>query len=236
MGFITIGPMPSPARVAARRGRPPSGESLGRDDVIRAAADLVDREGWNALSLARLARELGRHATSLYAHVSGLDDLRRGVSLLAAEELADKVWSGTIGKIGAEALAAIALEYRTYAAAHPGRTGSLSGIDRDEPEFATRMTRLHEPLAATFRSFGLDERQAASAHQIFGATINGLVNTGGAGELDQAVALFVVAMSTGAWPVARGSRSRTTSRSASRRSDGKAPRGSVGRPPPSPRG
>jgi hypothetical protein len=62
------------------------------------------------------------------------------------------------------------------------------------------MARLHEPLAATFRSFGLDEPQAASAHQIFGATINGLVNTGGADELDQAVALFVVAMSTGTWP------------------------------------
>jgi AcrR family transcriptional regulator len=170
--------------------------------VIRAAADLVDREGWPALSLARLARELGLHATSLYAHVSGFDDLRHGVSLLAAAELADKVWSATIGKVGAEGLAAIAREYGAYAAAYPGRTASLSMADRDEPEFAARMTRLHEPLAATFRSFGLDETQAASAHQIFGATINGLVNTGGTVELDQAVALFVVAMSTSAWPVA----------------------------------
>jgi hypothetical protein len=137
----------------------------------------------------------------MYAHVTGLDDLRRGISFLAADELADKVWSATIGKIGADALAAIALEYRTYAAAHPGRTASLAEIDRDDPEFAAHMSRLHEPLAATFRSFGLDERQAASAHQIFGATINGLVNTGGSDQLDQAVALFVVAMSTSAWPV-----------------------------------
>lgn len=154
------------------------------------------------MSLARLARELSRHASSMYAHVSGLDDLRRGISLLAAEELADRVWSATIGKIGAEALAAIALEYRSYAATHPGRTASLAAIDRDDPDFAAKMARLHEPLAATFRSFGLDAEQAASAHQIFGATINGLVNTGGVGELDQAVRLFVVAMSTGAWPVA----------------------------------
>lgn len=194
--------MSGPARVAARRGRPPSGESLGRDDLIRAAADLVDRDGWAALSLARLARRLGRHATSMYAHVTGIDDLRRGISLLAADELAERIWSAAIGKVGADALVAIALEYRSYAAVHPGRTAALSAIDRDAPEFAARMARLHEPLAATFRSFGLDEAQAASAHQIFGATINGLVNTGGAGELDQAVALFVVAMSTGAWPAA----------------------------------
>ena len=192
--------MARPARTAPRRGRPPSGESLARADVVRAAADLVDREGWKALSLARLARELGRHATSLYAHVNGLDDLRREVSLLAAEELSENVWSATIGKVGAEALTAIALEYRAYAATCPGRTASLSAIDRDDPEFSARMKRLHEPLAATFRSFGLDEAQASSAHQIFGATINGLVNTGGADELDRAVALFVVAMSTKKWP------------------------------------
>jgi AcrR family transcriptional regulator len=192
--------MPNRARVAARRGRPPSGESLTRDDVIRSAADLVDRQGWQALSLARLARELGRHPSSMYAHISGLDALRKEISLLAAEELADKVWSSTIGKVGGEALAAIALEYRSYAAAYPGRTASLSATDREDPEFAVRMARLHEPLAATFRSFGLDAAQASSAHQIFGAAINGLVNTGGADELDQAVALFVVAMSTTAWP------------------------------------
>jgi AcrR family transcriptional regulator len=195
--------MPSRTRVVKpRRGRPPTGESLARDDVVRAAADLVDQAGWQALSLAALARELGRHATSMYAHVTGLDDLRKGIALLAAEELADRVWSATMGKVGAEALAAIALEYRTYAAACPGRTASLSAADRDDPEFALRMARMHEPLAATFRSFGLDEAQASSAHQIFGATINGLVNTGGADELEQAVALFVVAMSTGTWPTA----------------------------------
>jgi AcrR family transcriptional regulator len=192
--------MASRTRVPTRRGRPPSGESLARDDVIRAAAELVDAEGWDALSLARLARDLGRHATSMYAHVTGLDDLRLGIALLAAEELAEKVWSATIGKVGAEALGAIAREYRSYAAAFPGRTASLSFADRSDPDFAARMNRVHEPLAATFRSFGLDDEQAASAHQIFGATINGLVNTGGVDELDQAVALFVVAMSTGEWP------------------------------------
>ena len=138
----------------------------------------------------------------MYAHVSGLDDLRLGIALLAAEELADKVWSAAMGKVGAEALGAIALEYGSYAAAYPGRTASLSAADRADPEFAARMTRLHEPLAATFRSFGLDDAQASSAHQIFGATINGLVNTGGADEMQQAVALFVVAMSTKAWPKA----------------------------------
>ena len=41
---------------------------------------------------------------------------------------------------------------------------------------------------------------ADSAHRIFGAMINGLVRTHGADELQAAVDLFVVAMSTGSWP------------------------------------
>src|SRR4051794_10414336 len=166
--------MPARSEATLRRGRPPSGESLTRRDVVRAAADVTDELGWAALSLAEVARRLGRHATSMYAHVTGLDDLRNEISLLATDELADRVWSAAIGKVGEEALAAIALEYRAYAPAFPGRTASRAAADRDAPDVAERRTRLHEPLAATFRSFGLDEAQTRSAHQIFGATINGL--------------------------------------------------------------
>ena len=203
--------MVSATRPARRRGRPPLGESLDRDEVVRAAADLVDREGWAALSLARLARVLGRHSTSMYAHVSGVDDLRKGVSCLAAEELADQVWSAVIGRVGAEALRAIARAYRSYATQHPGRTASLAATDRDDPDFTPRMARLHTPIAATFRSLGLDEAQCAVAHRIFGAMVNGLVNTGGTEELDHAVDLFIVAISTREWPVARDPAARIAS-------------------------
>jgi AcrR family transcriptional regulator len=170
--------------------------------VVRAAADLADREGWDALSLAGVAREVGRHATSMYAHLRGIDDLRAAVALLAVGELADRVWTTTIGKVGPDALAAIAREYRSYAQEHPGRTAALSSIDTDDPDTLAPLARLHQPIAATFRSFGLDEAQAAIAHKVFGATINGLVATGGADELTQAVNLFVIAMSTGNWPIA----------------------------------
>ena len=191
--------MAAPSR-PPRRGRPPSGESLTRADVVRAAAELVDREGWSALSLAAVARVLGRHASSMYAHVGSLDELRTEIGLLAAQELADAVWAAVLGKVGGEALSAIAEEYRRYAAACPGRTASLAAVDPDQPEFAARMMRLHQPLAATFRSFGLDDEQASSAHRIFGATINGLVSTGGTAETGHAVELFVAAMATGTWP------------------------------------
>jgi len=167
---------------------------------VRAAADLADRDGWHALTLSRLARELGRHASSMYAHVSGLDDVRKEIALLAADELADRVWSATMGKVREDALEAIALEYRRYAERYPGRTAALSAIREADADFAARMERLHAPLAATFSSFGLDDAQARSAHRVFGATIDGLVRTRQTKELHHAVAVFVTAMSTGGWP------------------------------------
>ena len=179
---------------------------MDRAELVLAAARLVDEEGWPALTLSRLARRVKRHASSMYAHVASLDDLRKQISLLAVDELADRVWSATIGKVGAEALEAIAFEYRRYAEEHPGRTASLSAIEEDDPDFVPRAARLHEPLAATFRSFGLDDQQALAAHKVFGAAVDGLVRTHGVDQLHQAVAVFVVAMSTGAWPLPEGPR------------------------------
>ncbi len=188
------------AKASRRRGRPPGGDALTRDQIVESAADLADRDGWESLSFSGLARSLDRHATSMYSHFTGLEDLRRAVSLLSAEELASRVWSAAIGKTGGDALYAIAVAYRSFAAEHPGRTRSLSAVNRGDPEFAERMSHLHEPLAATFRSLGLDEARSALAHEVFGATINGLVNTGGEGLVDPAVQLFLAALSTGSWP------------------------------------
>ena len=185
---------------ARRRGRPPGGDALTREQIVHAAADLADREGWDSLGFAGLARTLDRHATSMYSHFTSLEDLRRAVSVLAAEELAARVWSAAIGKNGADALRGIAWAYRSFAADHPGRTRSLSSTDRDDPEFAATMSHLHEPLAATFKSLGLDDHHSAVAHQVFGATIDGLVNTGGADLVDEAVDLFFAALSTSSWP------------------------------------
>ena len=192
------------AKAPRRRGRPRASDALTRDQIVQSAAELADREGWDSLGLSALARSLDRHATSMYSHFASLEDLRRAVSLLSAEELASRVWSGAIGKTGGDALYAIAVAYRSFAADHPGRTRSLSAINRDDLEFAERMNHLHEPLAATFRSLGLDEERSALAHEVFGATINGLVNTGGGELVAQAVELFLAALSTGNWPSSGG--------------------------------
>lgn len=98
---------------------------LDADAVVRAAAELADAEGLEAVTLARLAQELGVRSPSLYAHVDGLEDLRRRIGALGARELATVLGAAAAGRAGRDALAAVAHAYRAYAVEHPGRYAAL---------------------------------------------------------------------------------------------------------------
>ena len=52
---------------------------LNRERVLRAAVELADRGGIEALSMRKLGQELGVDAMALYRHVRGKDDLLDGV-------------------------------------------------------------------------------------------------------------------------------------------------------------
>ena len=61
-------------------------EPLTRERVFRAAIDLVDASGIDALSMRRLAQELGVEAMSLYHHVRNKDDLLDGMVEVVTDE------------------------------------------------------------------------------------------------------------------------------------------------------
>ncbi|GGM60066.1 hypothetical protein GCM10010106_02240 [Thermopolyspora flexuosa] len=50
-------------------------DALSLDRIVRAALEIADREGLEALSMRRVAAALGAGTMSLYRHVSGKDDL-----------------------------------------------------------------------------------------------------------------------------------------------------------------
>jgi len=53
-------------------GRPPT---TSREQILEAARVILDRDGWEKLTIRRLAAELGVGATTLYHHVRDKDDL-----------------------------------------------------------------------------------------------------------------------------------------------------------------
>ncbi|NIR40831.1 MAG: TetR family transcriptional regulator, partial [Actinobacteria bacterium] len=77
---------------------------LTPDRVAEAAAALIDTEGENALTLGRLADELGVKAPSLYNHVEGIGDLRRRIAMRGIADLAEALRSAVLGRSGGDAL------------------------------------------------------------------------------------------------------------------------------------
>jgi AcrR family transcriptional regulator len=59
---------------------------LSRDRILRAALELVDESGIDALTMRRLGQELGFEAMSLYNHVSNKDDVIDGMLDLVLDE------------------------------------------------------------------------------------------------------------------------------------------------------
>lgn len=91
-----------------------------RERIIETARELIERDGFDQLSLARLAEALHIKAPSLYRHISNKADLLREVNLETNQRLI-----ATLQKAGETTanvvpqLLAIASAYRDFAHANP---------------------------------------------------------------------------------------------------------------------
>jgi AcrR family transcriptional regulator len=130
---------------------------LTAEKVVAAAADLADREGYDALVLATLAEELGVRVPSLYKHIGGLGDLQQRVARIGVAELCAAVTDAAAGKQAREALVAVCVAYRRYARVHPGRYAAVvSAAANDLPAVDAVLLRI-----AT--DYGLTAEPAAHA-------------------------------------------------------------------------
>lgn len=62
-------------------------DTLNRERVVQAAAELADERGIDSVTMRELGRRLGVEAASLYNHVAGKDDLLNGMADLAAAQI-----------------------------------------------------------------------------------------------------------------------------------------------------
>jgi len=143
----------SPAAVVARSAR--------ADEVVVAARRLLEEEGAGALTMRRLAEQLGIKAPSLYKHLPDKAALEAAIIATGLEEAAARfeqaVDSATTGGDaaggGAEAISALAAAYREFALAHP----HLYRLMHDGP-----LPRQHLPA-------GVEDRTAAPVLRVAGS-------------------------------------------------------------------
>jgi AcrR family transcriptional regulator len=149
---------------------------LDQEAVLRAAEDLVDRDGYDALTMTSLASELNARVSSLYNHVANLEDLRALIQVRAMRLLGDHVSRAAMGHSGADGLRVLSHELRTFAREHPQRYAAITRPAIDPEAFFEAAAGPIEALSVMVRSAGLpEERLLPTAMSIF-AALHGFVS------------------------------------------------------------
>jgi AcrR family transcriptional regulator len=138
---------------------------LTRERILRAAIDLADRGGIEALSMRKLGQELGVEAMALYRHVRDKNDLLDGVVDLVVGEIepqpAGEDWKATLR---AQAMAARATMLR-----HPWARRALEDSGTSGPASLVYI----ETLLATLRDGGFSLDLAHHSLHVLGSRVFG---------------------------------------------------------------
>lgn len=149
---------------------------LDQEAVLQAAESLVDREGYDALTMTLLAAELDTRVSSLYNHVANLEDLRASVQVRAMRLLGDHVRRAAMGHAGADGLRVLSHELRSFAQSKPERYAAITRPPIDRDAFFGAASDTIEALAVMVRSAGLpEERLLATGMAVF-AALHGFVS------------------------------------------------------------
>jgi AcrR family transcriptional regulator len=177
---------------------------LDTDTVVAAAAALADGEGLEALTLARLAAQLGVRPPSLYVHVDGLPGLHRRLAARGAREIGVRLQSSAVGRSGKDALAALAGAYRGYAREHPGTYAATQrNANLADPEAGAAAASALDTIFAVLRGYGFDDDEAVHATRVVRSALHGFVTleTGdGFGlplDLDESFQLLITMLDLG---------------------------------------
>ena len=145
---------------ATRRGR------LSRDTVLRAAVDLADRSGFDALTMRKLGEELGVEAMSLYNHVANKSDLLDGMIDFVFGEI-DLPTTTDLG--WRTAMRRRAISARAALSRHPWAVGRMES--RTTPGPATLAH--HDKVLGILRAAGFSVALAAHAYSVLDSYIYG---------------------------------------------------------------
>ncbi|MEV0158849.1 TetR/AcrR family transcriptional regulator C-terminal domain-containing protein [Nonomuraea fuscirosea] len=141
-------------------------ERLSRGRIVAAAIDLIEREGADAVSMRRIAAELGVGVMSLYNHVPNKDALLNGVAeaVLSRIEFTDDPDAHWTDRVRAQARA-----FRQIAHHHPRST--MLVVSRQLHSAAGLLPV--ERALATLRGAGFDGADAVRMLRMFIAYIVG---------------------------------------------------------------
>lgn len=152
-------------------------QTLDTELVLDTAAKIADIEGLDAVTLTRVAAELGVQQPALYRHIDGYQDMLRLLSLRGRETLAADLGEAAMGVAGDEAVAAVGRAWRKSVSAHPGlyeATDRFPCAGDDELEAA--VDQVVAIIAQSLAAFDLDPDHRVHAARALRSAFHGFAH------------------------------------------------------------
>jgi AcrR family transcriptional regulator len=143
--------------------------------VLAAAEELVDRTGWDRLTMSALASSLGVRAPSLYHHVESLEALRGELQVRAMEELSDVLLRASVGQVGMEGVRVQARAQRDFARRFPHRYDGMTRAAIDGAGLAKAGATATSVTVTMLISAGVTEEVAPELVRTLFAAHHGMI-------------------------------------------------------------
>ncbi len=154
-----------------------SRRSLDRAGVVREAALLADRDGFESLTLSVLAAHLGVKPPSLYNHIESLDALRRALQLEALELFTACTGEAAMGNAGRTALERMAQALFTLARKRPGVWAALQKAPATgDDEVLRAAQRALKPFEIVLKPMGLSKSESVHLLRALRALVHGFAS------------------------------------------------------------
>lgn len=150
--------------------------TLTIERVLAAAEGIIDDGGWEALTMAGVARTVGVKGPSLYTHVASLDVIAAQVQARSMTALSAALQDAAMGRIGGDALRAMCRTYRSFGLRFPHRYVLMTKAPIDRDLMRAASSGADRAVRAALRTFDLDDDDVFGAEVALFATAHGFMS------------------------------------------------------------
>ncbi|KOP82865.1 TetR-like C-terminal domain-containing protein [Cytobacillus solani] len=150
---------------------------LDLNTIVKAAAEIADADGLEAVTLATLSRKLNIRPPSLYNHIEGLPGLRKELALYGIEELERYLSRAAAERAGDDAVRAMGEAYLTFARRKPGLyEATFYTIDMEDTDIKLASEKIVNLVIQVLQQYGLHGVNAVHATRGFRSILHGFAS------------------------------------------------------------
>jgi len=157
-------------------------QGLNTETVVKTAALLVEENGYENLTLHKLASKLNVKPASLYTHIKGIDELYVFLANLALNQLGAVISDAAAGKKRGDALRAVSVAYCNYVTQNPEMYQMIMKIPHTNSEELIKTGRIVKSVLFQILSqYTTDNAKIIFYSRYYHSVLHGFVSLNRAG-------------------------------------------------------